>query len=104
MEAGKKYHFTFKVTSSTNRTIKYVFQDSTKYTWYGGESLELEADVEKVVNYTVDLTDKDTCDAIQMNVNMGVIDTYTPEGIKTYTPTEAAVITLSDFVLTEITE
>ena len=106
LEAGKKYHFTFKVTSSTNRTIKYVFQDPTdnKYTWYGGESLELEAGVEKVVNYTVDLTDKDTCNAIQMNVNMGVIDTYTSEGKTTYTPTEAAVITLSDFVLTEITE
>ena len=104
LEAGKKYHFTFKVTSSTNRTIKYVFQDPTDYTWYGGESLELEAGVEKVVNYTVDLTNKDTCNAIQMNVNMGVIDTYTTEGKTTYTPTEAAVITLSDFVLTEITE
>lgn len=106
LEAGKKYHFTFKVTSSTDRTIKYVFQDPTddKYTWYGGESLELNAGVEKVVDYIVDLTDKETCNAIQMNVNMGVIDTYTSEGKTTYTPGEAAVITLSDFVLTEVTE
>lgn len=106
LEAGKKYHFTFKVTSSTDRKIKYVFQDpKQKYAWYGGETLDLQANVEKTVDYTVDLTEKETSTTIEMNVNMGILDFYHEDGtITTYRPEEAAVITLSDFSLTEITK
>lgn len=106
LEGGKKYHFTFKVTSSTDRKIKYVFQDPKNgYAWYGGETLDLKANEEKTVDYTVDLTGKETSTMIQMNVNMGILDVYNEDGTKTsYVPTEAAEIILSDFSLTEITE
>ena len=106
LEGGKKYHFTFKVTSSTDRKIKYVFQDPKNgYAWYGGETLDLKANEEKTVDYTVDLTGKETSTTIQMNVNMGILDVYNEDGTKTsYVPTEAAEIILSDFSLTEITE
>lgn len=104
LESGKKYHFTFKVTSSTDRKIKYVFQDPENgYKWYGGETLMLKAGEEKTVDYTFDLTEKETCSTIQMNVNMGVLDEYVaPENKTSYVPENSAAITLSDFVLTEI--
>ncbi|MDD5948900.1 MAG: carbohydrate binding domain-containing protein, partial [Lachnospiraceae bacterium] len=104
LEKGKKYRFTFKVTSSTDRKIKYVFQDPENgYEWYGEETLTLNAGEEKTVDYELDLTEKETSSTIQMNVNMGVIDEYDAEGHKTsYVPENPAAITLSDFVLTEI--
>lgn len=104
LEHGKKYKLSFKAVSTADRKIKYIFQDPTdgKYTNYGGESINLTANQPHQVNAIIDVTDKETCQAIQFNVNMGIIDEWSETGKTTYRPETPAEITLSDFSLTEV--
>ena len=104
LEHGKKYQLSFKAVSTADRKIKYIFQDPTdgKYTNYGGESIDLTANQPYQVNTIIDVTDKETCQAIQFNVNMGIIDEWSETGKTTYRPETPAEITLSDFSLTEV--
>lgn len=104
LEHGKKYQLSFKAVSTADRKIKYIFQDPTdgKYTNYGGESIDLTANQPYQVNTIIDVTDKETCQAIQFNVNMGIIDEWSETGKTTYCPETPAEITLSDFSLTEV--
>ena len=104
LEHGKKYQLSFKAVSTADRKIKYIFQDPTdgKYTNYGGESIDLTANQPYQVNTIIDVTDKETCQTIQFNVNMGIIDEWSETGKTTYCPETPAEITLSDFSLTEV--
>lgn len=104
LEHGKKYQLSFRAVSTADRKIKYIFQDPTdgKYTNYGGESIDLTANQPYQVNTIIDVTDKETCQAIQFNVNMGIIDEWSETGKTTYCPETPAEITLSDFSLTEV--
>lgn len=106
---GKKYRLTFKITSSADRKVKYVFQDPKKgYKWFGGEDLQLTAGQERAVSYVLDMTREDlyTCNTIDFLINLGAIDEYDETGTKTgtYIPKGEATITLSDFSLTEVAE
>ncbi|MDE5966846.1 MAG: carbohydrate binding domain-containing protein [Lachnospiraceae bacterium] len=106
---GKKYRLTFKITSSADRKVKYVFQDpKNSYKWFGGEDLQLTAGKEKTVSYVLDMTQPDlyTCNTIDFLINLGAIDEYDNTGTKTgtYIPEGEATITLSDFSLTEVAE
>ena len=105
LENGKKYLFTCKVVSNKNRKIKYTLQKATDgYDWYGGETLDLAAGVLKEISYA--FTMSTTCENARINFNMGKLDIYGSDGKfeSTYVPEEAAIITLSDFSLVEVTE
>ena len=104
---GKKYHFSFDIVSSSNRKVKYVFQNLSTYAWYGGETLELTAGEKKTIDYTIDVKGDamPTCNSVNFILNMGILHFYGANGLEgTYTPDSSAVIKVSNFSLVEINE
>ncbi len=87
LEAGETYEVTFKATSTVARTIKTGVM-STKYDWYGGSDVALDANKEKTVTYEFTMEDGDS--GADFFISMGQIkDVDTP----------ASVITISDLSL-----
>ncbi len=73
LEKGAKYQVQMKIKSSAARTVKYSFMNP-QYAWYGGEDLELAADVLKEVDYEMTVgEDLDTSSEITFAVSMGRI-------------------------------
>ena len=95
------------IVSSSNRKVKYVFQNPSTYDWYGGETLELIAGEKKTIDYTIDVKGDamPTCNSVNFILNMGILDFYGANGLEdTYKPDSSAVINVSNFSLVEINE
>ena len=74
LEEGAQYRISFKIKSSEARTVKYALLDSVAgYVWYGGEDMVLEAEQEKTVNSTLEIT-QTSSDTIDFVISMGKID------------------------------
>ena len=74
LEEGAQYRISFKIKSSEARTVKYALLDSVAgYVWYGGEDMVLEAEQEKTVNSTLEIT-QTSSNTIDFVISMGKID------------------------------
>ncbi len=74
LEKGAKYQVKMKIKSTAARTVKYSFM-TPQYAWYGGEDLQLDADVIKEVDYEMTVgEDLDTSSEITFAISMGKIE------------------------------
>ena len=74
LEKGASYQVSFKIKSSESRTVRYAFLNS-KYDWYGGSDIALEAGQEKEVSDTITVgQDKESNPDMTFVLSMGKID------------------------------
>lgn len=99
LEAGASYKVKFKIKSTETRIVKYSFM-APGYDYYGGEDLNLEANVEKSVDYKMDVT-KATSDKITFSISMGQITEGDGDN-KTNIDTPASTIEISDIKLIKV--
>lgn len=97
LEQGASYKVKFKIKSTAARIVKYSFM-TPDYAWYGGEDLNLAANVEQSVDYEMNVTEASS-DKITFSISMGQIkDEKTKEDI----PTPASIIEISDISVKKI--
>ena len=98
LEQGSTYKLKLKATSTVARKIKLVLM-STKYDWYGGGVVDLEAGKEKAIEISFTMG-KDTDSAADLVVSMGQMFTDDTPPVSVDTP--ISTITLSDFSLVKV--
>ncbi len=98
IENGQTYKVTLKLKSDQSRSIKWAVLDpSNGYAWYGGESLELEAGVEKTIEYTMNVTGASTTTA-QFQITMA------PDSDSTNVPTTSHVVEISEVSIVKVVQ
>ncbi|MBD5489501.1 MAG: family 16 glycosylhydrolase [Lachnospiraceae bacterium] len=74
LEQGAEYQLSFNIKSDVARTVNYSLKDpKNNYLAYCNENLELKADDEEIVNYTVTVGDKPTSKTVEFVISMGKI-------------------------------
>ena len=93
LEKGSKYKISFYITSSKARSMKMAVM-SKYYEWYGGADISLNANERKLVEATVDMTEKSTDVEAEFAITLGYMNGAV----------ESHDLTLSDFSLVKIAE